>query len=145
MRDLLLTERALHLNITKYFRDIKHFVKVRLFIFHLKRYKINYKETILAATIIFFRDTQWIQEILINKITDWKGCSERFKNFEFYYKSLWRAVLDKIVTFTDTICNFCTTPKYFFVPHKAFLINITYIYIPQEPIFVNMYSFSVQH
>ena len=58
MRDILLTERALHLNITKYFRDIKPFVMVRLFIFHLKRYKINYKETILADTIIFFRDIQ---------------------------------------------------------------------------------------
>ena len=34
--------------------------------------------------------------------------------------------------------------KVFFVRRKTFLINPTYIYIQQEPFFVNMYSFSVQ-
>ena len=34
--------------------------------------------------------------------------------------------------------------KVFFVRHKTFLINPTYIYIQQEPFFVNMYSFSIQ-
>ena len=121
MRDLLLTELALHLNITKYFRDTKPFVRVRLFIFHFKRNKINYKETLLADIIVSFRDIKWIQEPLINKITNRKGCSERFKYFEFYYKSLRRAVLEKkLEMFMDTTFNFCTTPKYFSCHTKLF-------------------------
>ena len=35
--------------------------------------------------------------------------------------------------------------KVFFVRHKTFLTNTTYICIQQELFFVNMYSFSVQH
>ena len=46
----------------------------------------------------------------------------------------------KLVTFMDTISNFCKT-KVFFVGHKTFLINSTYIYMEQEPFFVNNIPF----
>ena len=35
--------------------------------------------------------------------------------------------------------------KVFFMRHKTFLINTTYIYVRQELSFVNMYYFFVQH
>ena len=37
-----------------------------------------------------------------------------------------------LVTFMDTIFNFCTTSIFFFLWGKTFLINSTHIYIQQE-------------
>ena len=45
--------------------------------------------------------------------------------------------LQKLVTFMDTIFNFCKTSNYqTSVQHKTFLMNSTYIYMQKEPFFL---------
>ena len=68
---------------------------------------------------------------LINWIT--------FDTWSDAYIKIWLVVPEKLVTFMDTIFNFCTISKYFSC------VNSAYIYMQPEPFFVNTYSFSVQH
>ena len=71
--------------------------------------------------------------------------TQRAKDKVKLNSSLWSAVPAKISNIYGHYLKFLYDIKVFFVRHKTFLLNSTYIYMQQEPFFVNTYSFSVQH